>query len=203
PREAVAVALDETLEGVRRVELAVDLELLDARTREGVGDGLLAGRCARGRPARGRGVGGRAADGPRAAALGAAGRGCLPARGAPRPGRGRLGLGGGPGGKVHRGAGVPALFLLLDHDVVEEPPAGAEHLRDRLAEQPEVVLLQPLVVEPARQLDRELGDAVLVHQPYRLEGLEPRLVSLPANVIRNDAETGTPHRFRRRIRIDL
>ena len=96
-----------------------------------------------------------------------------------------------------------ALGLLLDHDVVEEPPARPEHLRDGLAEQAEVVLLEPLVVEPARELDRQLGQALVVLEPDGRERLEPRLEALPADVVPDDGETRVPDRCRGGFRLDV
>src|SRR5690606_33606079 len=165
----VAVAFDEALERVRRVELAVDLRLLDARDDERVGyrhrrraAGTDGGRRGCGRAARREG-GRRAALGRRAPA----GR----SGGGRRGGRGRAGgrlVGGLARRQVHRRALVAPLgVILLDDDVVEEPALGPEHLRDRLAQQAEVVLLQPLVIEPARELDRQLDKVALVLQVDR------------------------------------
>src|SRR5690606_555009 len=91
---------------------------------------------------------------------------------------------------------VDLRLVPLDHDVVEEPAVGAEHLRDRLAQEREVVLLEPLVVEPARELDRQPDDALLLLEGDGLERLEPRPVALSADVVTDEGEALVPDRFR-------
>src|SRR5690606_9795483 len=81
--------------------------------------------------------------------------------------------------------------------VVVEAAGRAEHLRDRLAEEAEVVLLQPLVVEPAGELHRQLDGVVVGLQGDGAEGLEPRPKALAADVVSDEGETLVPDRFGR------
>jgi hypothetical protein len=82
--------------------------------------------------------------------------------------------------------------VLLDDHVVEQTAVGAEHPRDRLSEQREVVLLNPLVVKPAWKLDRQLAQVVLVLQGVGLQRLKPGREALAAHVVPDDVETFVP-----------
>ncbi len=83
-------------------------------------------------------------------------------------------------------------ILLLNHDVVKEPPLWPEDLRDGLAQQTEVVLFQPLIIETAWELHRQFYKFFFLLQLYRFERLKPRLVTLPVDVVPNNFETLLP-----------
>jgi hypothetical protein len=55
---------------------------------------------------------------------------------------------------MHRSAALFHVIILLDDDVVEESPPRPNDLRDGFAEEGEVVLFQPLVIEATGKLDR-------------------------------------------------
>jgi len=101
------------------------------------------------------------------------------------------------GRHVDRNALETALrVLFLDHDLVKQTPFGTQHLGDGLPQQAVVVLFQPLVIEAAWQLDRQLDLIVFFGQADRLDRLKPGLEALPADVIPDDFQTGMPDRLR-------
>src|SRR5690606_3651687 len=99
---------------------------------------------------------------------------------------------------MHRCTFVAAFDIVaLDLDVIIQPALRSQHLRDRLAEQAVVMLLQPLVVEAARKLNGQLMAAVIFRaKVYSPEGFEPRPKPLLADIVPDDVETPFPGCFR-------
>jgi hypothetical protein len=83
--------------------------------------------------------------------------------------------------------------LSFDHHVVEEPTARAENAGDGFPQERKVMLLQPLVVEPTRELNRQLPDLIFFGKRLSLKRLEPGLEALAADVLADHVETFIPN----------
>jgi hypothetical protein len=97
---------------------------------------------------------------------------------------------------MDRRGGLTFHVLFFDYDFVVEPALRTEHLRDRLSNQREIMLLKPLIVELARKLNREFSKAAVLDQSDRSEGLKPGLKTLSADVVPYDVETPIPDQRR-------